>query len=75
MKVFHESRKEFPLLSFVSTQKLKAIYGNLKKEFPDKEDILSFVDLLRYVGFLFNLDKNSCRIILEVSCTKSNNIN
>ena len=65
MKVFHESRKVFPLLSFVSTQKLKAIYGNLKMEFPD------FDDLLRDVGFLFNLDINSCHVIHKVSHKES----
>ena len=65
MKVFHESRKVFPLLSFISTQKLKAIYGNLKMEFPD------FDDLLRDVGFLFNLDINSCHVIRKVSHKES----
>ena len=67
MKVFHESRKEFPLLSFVSTQKLKAIYSDLK------EEISYFDDLLRDVGFLFNLDKNSCPVIREVSQAESKN--
>ena len=59
--VFVESRNNFPLLSFVSTQRLKAIYGNLEKEYPD------FDDLLRDVGFLFNLDINSCHVINKVS--------
>ena len=63
--VFVESRKDFPLLSFVSTQKLKAIYGKLKMEFPD------FDNLLRDVGFLFNLDINSCLVIHQVSDTES----
>ena len=67
MKVFHESRKEFPLLSFVSTQKLKAIYSDLK------EEILYFDDLLRDVGFLFNLDINSCNVIRKVSHKESTN--
>ena len=61
MDVFHESRKVFPLLSFVSTQKIKAIYRNLKKEFPH------FDDLLGDVGFLFNLNLNSCHVIHKVS--------
>ena len=63
--VFVESRNNFPLLSFVSTQRLKAIYGNLEKEYPD------FDDLLRDVGFLFNLDINSCHVIHKVSHKES----
>ena len=65
MKVFDESRKEFPLLSFVSTQKLKAIYADLK------EEILYFDYLLRDVGFLFNLDITSCHVIRKVSHKES----
>ena len=63
--VFFKSRNDIPLLSFVSTQKLKAIYRNLKKEFPD------FDDLLRDVGFLFNLDITSCHVIHKVSHKES----
>ena len=68
MEVFHESREKFPLLSFVSTQKLKAIYADLK------EENIYFDSLLRDVGFLFNLDIDSCDVIREVS-HRSTNIN
>ena len=64
MDIFYESKKEFPLLSFVNTQKLKAIYSELK------EEISYFDALLRDVGFLFNLNINSCHVIRKVSDTE-----